>query len=226
MNKLITCFLSAAVVASLCAGAQATTATSKSEYKATKEQAAATFRAAKAKCESLAGNAKDLCQVEAKAQRMRAEADAEAAYKNTREAWYEQRVAYADADYLVAKERCDDLGGNPKDVCREEAKAAHTKAKVDAKAARNTGQAQGEAREEANEARKNAAQDKRDADYKVELERCDTLAGRKDQCVQHARKYSANRRIGLTARRHENARRSGSSCALTAGIALTGHCSG
>ena len=188
MNKLITCCLNAAVVASMCAGAQAAPPTSKSEYKSMKEQAAASYRADKAKCESFAGNAKDLCQAEAKAQRMRTEADAEAAYKNTPEAWYGQRVAHADADYLVAKERCDELGGNAKDVCREEAKAAHTKAKADAKAARKVGQAQGEARDEAIDARRNAAQEKREADYQVELERCDTLAGSgKDQCVRRAK---------------------------------------
>jgi len=188
MNKLITGFLSAAVVAWLSAGAQAATSTSKSEYKAAKEQAEAAYKADKVKCDSFAGNAKDVCQAEAKAQRIRVEADAEAAYKNTREAWYDQKVAHADADYLVAKQKCDDLGGNAKDVCREEAKAAHTKAKADAKAARKSGDAQGEARKETNEARKDAAQDKRDADYKVELERCDTLAGNaKDQCVQHAK---------------------------------------
>ena len=30
----------------------------------------------------------------------------------------------ADAEYDVAKERCDDLAGNAKDVCQKDAKAA------------------------------------------------------------------------------------------------------
>ena len=188
MNKFITALLTGAVAASLAAGAHAATSTTKSEYKAAKDQAHAAYKAHKAKCDSLAGNAKDICEAEAKAQKMRAEADAKAAYKNDREAWYDQKVAHADADYLVAKEKCDDLGGNDKDVCREEAKAAHTKAKADAKAARKSGEAQGEARKETNDARKDAAEDKRDADYKVEIERCDNLAGdAKDQCVKHAK---------------------------------------
>jgi hypothetical protein len=33
----------------------------------------------------------------------------------------------------VAKERCDDKSGNPKDICVEEAKAAQATAKADAK---------------------------------------------------------------------------------------------
>jgi hypothetical protein len=42
-------------------------------------------------------------------------------------------VAKAEADYRVAKERCDDQAGNVKDVCLEEAKAAEAAAKADAK---------------------------------------------------------------------------------------------
>ena len=33
-------------------------------------------------------------------------------------------MAKADATYEVAKERCDDLSGNAKDVCKKDAKAA------------------------------------------------------------------------------------------------------
>lgn len=186
MHKFIAVLLSGAVATALSAGAQA--ATTKSEYKAAKDQAQATYKVDKAKCDSLAGNAKDICQVEAKAQKMRAEADAKAAYKNDRDAWYDQKVAHADADYLVAKEKCDDLAGNEKDLCQEQAKAAYTKAKADAKAAHKSAEAQSEARKETSAARKDAAEDKRDADYKVALERCDSLAGdAKDQCVRHAK---------------------------------------
>ena len=43
--------------------------------------------------------------------------------------------ARADAAYDVAKEKCDDLKGNDKDVCEKDAKAARVKAKEDAKVA-------------------------------------------------------------------------------------------
>ncbi len=42
-------------------------------------------------------------------------------------------LAKADADFALAKERCDDKPGSTKDACREEAKASHVKAVIDAK---------------------------------------------------------------------------------------------
>ncbi len=62
-----------------------------------------------------------------------AKAEAKSAYENTPKARENARLAHADATYEVAKERCDDLPGNQKDVCVKEAKAAYVKAKADAK---------------------------------------------------------------------------------------------
>ena len=70
------------------------------------------------------------------------------------------------ADYKVAKEKCDDQAGNDKDVCVKEAKAVEGKALADGK----MGQEIGEAKADANAA-------KRDADYKVAVEKCDAMAG-------------------------------------------------
>jgi hypothetical protein len=47
------------------------------------------------------------------------------------------RTAKADAAYELAKEKCDDLSGNAKDVCQKDAKAAQASAKADAKAAKS-----------------------------------------------------------------------------------------
>jgi len=48
--------------------------------------------------------------------------------------------------------------------------------------------AQTKANEKIAEARKDASETKREADYKVAIERCDSLAGeRKDQCVKDAK---------------------------------------
>lgn len=86
-------------------------------------------------------------------------------------------VAKAESAYAVAKERCDDQAGNAKDVCRKEAKAVEVKALADAKLGKEIG-----------EARKDAASDKRDADYKVAVEKCDALAGdAKASCVATAK---------------------------------------
>jgi hypothetical protein len=190
MNRIVSGLLAGTLAAALAASAQAATAPiTKSQYDDAKAQAEAAYKIEREKCDSLAGNAKDICAAEAKAHMMRAEAKAKAAYKNTRSAWYDQQVKNADADYLVAKEKCDDLGGNDKDVCVKQAKAVRTKAIADAKAQRKTADAQGEASKEINEARHDAAEDKRDADYKVQLQRCDDLSGdAKDTCVQQAKR--------------------------------------
>jgi hypothetical protein len=190
MNRIVSGLLAGTLAAALAASAQAATAPiTKSQYDDAKAQAEAAYKIEREKCDSLASNAKDICVAEAKAHMMRAEAKAKAAYKNTRSAWYDQQVKNADADYLVAKEKCDDLGGNDKDICVKQAKAVRTKAIADAKAQRKTADAQGEASKEINEARHDAAEDKRDADYKVQLQRCDDLSGdAKDTCVQQAKR--------------------------------------
>ena len=86
-------------------------------------------------------------------------------------------VAKADSAYAVAKEMCDEKGGNAKDVCVAEAKAAHTKAMADAKVAEKVG-----------DARQDAADDKSTADYKVAVQKCDSLAGdAKAACITAAK---------------------------------------
>ena len=98
------------------------------------------------------------------------------------------RVAKADADYDVAKEKCDDLKGNDKDVCVKQAKAAHTKAKADAKVAKVDSKTAHNTAEKRADVRKDAAEDKRDAEYKVAVEKCDAMSGAaKDQCVKNAK---------------------------------------
>ena len=84
-------------------------------------------------CATRSGNAKDICLAEASGKEMVAKADAEAAYRNTPKEREGARVARAEATYGVAREKCDDLAGNSKDVCVKEADAALVKGKADAK---------------------------------------------------------------------------------------------
>lgn len=150
--------------------------------------AATQYKADKAACDSLSGNAKDICVEEAKGKEKVAKAEAEAAYTNTPKARENARLARADAAYEVAKEKCDDLSGNPKDVCVKEAKAALTKAKADAKVDRVAADTRKDSAEKTADARRDASEDKRDADYKVAVEKCDALAGAaKDACVRDAK---------------------------------------
>ncbi|HTO67679.1 MAG TPA: hypothetical protein VMM15_41195 [Bradyrhizobium sp.] len=103
--------------------------------KAEKERIEAEYKADKARCDELSGNGKDVCIAQAKAKERIAKADLEATAKGTAKSRYEAQVTRAEAEYDVAKEKCDDLAGNQKDVCEKEAKAIEQRAKAEAKAA-------------------------------------------------------------------------------------------
>ncbi len=152
------------------------------------QAAADRYKADKSTCGALSGNAKDICMEEAKGREKVAKAEANAQYLNTPKAREEARMAKADAVYDVAKEKCDDLAGNVKDVCVKEAKAAQTKAKADAKVDRVASDGRTDTAQRTADAQRAASDDKRDADYKVAVERCDALAGNaKDACVRDAK---------------------------------------
>ena len=149
----------------------------KDAYSAEKKRISAEYKTDMQRCKPLSRNAKDICKAEVKGKENAAKADAYAAYKGTSKSATKALVAHADADYSVAKEKCDDLKGNAKDVCVKDAKAAHTRAKVDAKA-----------NQKVSEVRKDATEDKRDANYALAKERCDALAGdAKTKCVNEAK---------------------------------------
>ena len=163
-------------------------ALSKEDYQNGKDKIAAEYKSDKTGCSSLSANANDICMAQAHGKEKVAIADLEASYKPTVKNHYDARVVKAEAQYSVAKERCDYLSGNAKDVCVKEAQAAETAAKADAKAQMKTAEATTTAGEKSAEARKDAASDKRDADYAVAKEKCDALAGSaKDNCLSQAK---------------------------------------
>jgi hypothetical protein len=104
------------------------------EREAALSRAERDYQQAMARCEAYSGNAEDVCEAEAKAQRAKDEASAKAEYKDTPKADYDERIAAAEADYSVARERCDELAGDSKEVCVKEAKATLARAKADANA--------------------------------------------------------------------------------------------
>ena len=189
MSKLmISLFVAAGIAFAGAASGAASTGISHDDYKARVDQATTQYKADKEQCKALSGNAKDVCMEGAKGKEKIAKADAEAAYENTDSARYDARVARVVADYVVAKEKCDELDGNAKDVCVKEAKAAEAKGKADAKVNKVSSETQHEAAVKTADARADAAEDERDADYKVAIEKCDSLAGAaKDQCVKDAK---------------------------------------
>jgi hypothetical protein len=166
----------------------ATASMTKDGYAQAKKDADAQYKIDKNACSSLSGNAKDICIAEAKGKDEIAKAEAAAAYENTPKAREATRIAYAQANYNISLEKCDDLAGNRKDVCVKEARAELVKGKADAKVDRVAVDTRQDAAAKQAEARNEANAEKRDADYKVAIEKCDALAGpAKDACVGNAK---------------------------------------
>ena len=195
MSKLmIALFVSAGLAFAGSATAQisapkaSSTSMSKDTYAMAKTTADAQYKTEKDACSSQSGNAKDICVANAEGKHNVAKADAEAAHENTPKAREDARAAHAQWTYAVAIEKCDDLAGNPKDVCVKEAKAALVKGKADAKVDRVAADTNKDAAVKQGEAKTEANADKREAEYKVAVEKCDALAGpAKDACVSSAK---------------------------------------
>lgn len=152
-------------------------APSKAEYSAEKDAISAAYKADKAACDSLKANAKDICMEEAKARQDNARAELEYRASGKPADGIKVQTVKADGAFEVAKERCDDLNGNAKDVCNKEAKAAHVAALAAAKTSKATAEARADSKEEVNEAK-----------YKAAAEKCDAMSGdAKDACIKAAK---------------------------------------
>ena len=166
----------------------AVTPLSQDGYRTAKKDADVQYGIDKSGCASFSANAKDVCQAQAKGKLEIAKADAEVAYQNNAKHREAARVARAEAAYKISIEKCDDLSGNPKDVCVKEAKAVLVTGKAEAKVDRVAADTRKEGAEKRSEARIEANADERNAQYKVALEKCDTFSGdAKTACVQGAK---------------------------------------
>jgi hypothetical protein len=166
------------LAAALCSiGISAHAAITKAEHKAAIDNAEMSYKSAKATCDSLAGNAKDVCIAEAKVEKTYSIAKTDGDFKNTAKAIYDGRIEVAGAEYDLAKTKCAAKAGNDKDVCIKEAKAIEVRAQADAKAGTKI-----------SAARSDAADSKSTANYKVAIEKCDAFSGdTKDGCVKEAK---------------------------------------
>jgi hypothetical protein len=136
------------------------------------------LRAATKRCDAMTGNAKDICVAEARRRASRPSKTPRPRTRARRRRAPTPSPRIAEANYKVAKERCDDRTGNDRDVCIKVAKAELTRAKADAKAKRKIA-----------EARQDAAKDKREADYKVAAQKCEALSGdAKSACSRRPRR--------------------------------------
>lgn len=177
MNKIFKLKASLLIVAMLALSVAQAENISKDDYKAGKTRISADYQADKKACASLAANAKDICVEEAKARQKVARAELEFAYSGKTPDQIKIAVAMAESSYAVAKEKCDDLAGNAKDVCVKEAETIEIKALADAKMGKKIG-----------EAMVDSAEVKTAANYRLAAEKCETLAGdAKASCVATAK---------------------------------------
>lgn len=135
MSRFTDSLIALAMGAALACGAQAQ-APSATEVKAAKDQIEANYKTARVACDQQTGNAKDICVEQAKGQRKVEQAQLD--FRRSGQPADQARVAIAraEADYAVAKERCDDRSGNERALCLEDAKAVEKRAKADAKASK------------------------------------------------------------------------------------------
>jgi hypothetical protein len=165
------------LAALFCLPAAQAALTSKDDYKAQKTRIAADYKTEKAACAPMSGNAKDICVEEAKAHEKVALAEAEFAHTGSSSDGNKVTVARAESAYAVAKEKCDDKAGNDKDICVKEAKAAETKILADVKMGKKV-----------DAAMQDDLKTQRDANYKVSIEKCESLAGdAKSNCITNVK---------------------------------------
>jgi hypothetical protein len=198
MNKIsiaaLAMVLSVLASAEVCAETQA-----KADHQSARTRAEAAAESEHLACRTQSGNARDICQLQAQGKLRVALAEAEQAYKPSLKSQYRVQLAKSDSTYKVAKERCDDLAGNARDICIKEAKSVDVASRADArvqlktaeanvKASDKTTAALAKAETQKADARHDADADKKNALYKVEKEKCDAYAGgAKDHCLEVAR---------------------------------------
>jgi hypothetical protein len=150
---------------------------SPAEFKDGKARIDTAYKADRQACKPMTGNARDICVEQAKGREKVALAELTLGRSGKPEDDVRLRVVRAETTYAVSREKCDDLSGNGKAVCVQEARTVETKALADARMAKAVG-----------EAREDSAREVGEASYKLAMEKCDALAGEaKASCITAAR---------------------------------------
>jgi hypothetical protein len=97
---------------------------SKQQYEAAKARIGAQSKADQKLCEALKGDPRDVCDAQAKGREKAEKAQLEARYKRDPETSLEAKITTAEANYEVARAKCDLLKGKAEKRCEKEAKAA------------------------------------------------------------------------------------------------------
>src|SRR5438067_12988935 len=92
-------------------------------YRNLTQKAGAAYNAAVGKCAAMKGSDEEICMADARLTRTRAEADALARYNTSPASQVKIRTELANAEYDLAKARCDAKSGADKDDCLNNAKS-------------------------------------------------------------------------------------------------------
>ncbi len=150
---------------------------SRSDYESAGARIKAEFKADNDRCAAMSTDARRVCVEEAKGTEKTARADLEFSYTGKARDQKRAQIARADSAYAIAKEKCASKAGTDKDVCVQEAKTVQAKTLADIKLGGDV-----------SSARAVNADEKRDADYQLALEKCDAVAGdAKDNCIAAAK---------------------------------------
>jgi osmotically-inducible protein OsmY len=161
-------FLSAAALISTCALAQNV---DRAAYKSAWDKAESDYKVAKNKCKPMKGNAEDVCKEEAKVALAQAQLDITQKYKNTPSDVSRAEHKVAEAQYDLAKEKCDDQSGAAKSACKSEAKASYERTL----AARGDNTATGAVAQTARDAGSNVAETTREKTADASAAMSDTM---------------------------------------------------
>ena len=137
MKTLKTSLLLAGLLTVSASFAQGGGAMSREQKNAAEQSIEATAKADKKACESMRGNAQDICQAEAKAKEKVAKAELEARASGSERDRAKLADIKAEAAYEVAKERCEDQKGDAQDACKDRAKVLQ-QARADARQGQGT----------------------------------------------------------------------------------------
>jgi hypothetical protein len=95
----------------------------KPAYEAAKSRIAQQLKADRKICDARKGQAQDLCEAQAEGRSKSEQAKLEARYRPSPDTILEAKIATAEANYRVEKEKCDALKGKAEDRCQKQAKA-------------------------------------------------------------------------------------------------------
>lgn len=109
----------------------ATLSPADAEYKAARDRIAADYKADKARCDTMKGNAKDVCVEEVKGKEKIAKAELDQQRKPSDSSARKVAEARVEAAYKVAKKKCSAHKGDAKTACVKQAKAEEAKEKAE-----------------------------------------------------------------------------------------------